>query len=74
MKFFSVGCKKRTHGIDPVSYTHLEKFDRFNERLRENRSNMSKREVSNYMQKQRREEENEVSAFAAAWEKAMKGE
>lgn len=51
-----------------------EKFDRFNERLRENRSNISRREVANYMQKQKREEEKEVSAFAAAWEKAMKGE
>ena len=48
-----------------------EKFDRFNQRLKENRSNMSKREVQRYMQQQSREKEQEPSAFAAAWAKAL---
>ncbi|MEG2571250.1 MAG: DNA topoisomerase III, partial [Clostridia bacterium] len=51
-----------------------EKFDKFNERLRENRNNMSRHEVSNYMQKQQDDKASETSAFAAAWEKAMKGD
>lgn len=48
-----------------------EKFDRFNERLKENRNNMSRRDVANYMQKQKQQEQTETSAFAAAWAKAL---
>ena len=48
-----------------------EKFDKYNERLKENRNNMSKHEVARYMQKQKQEAEAETSAFAAAWAKAM---
>ena len=51
-----------------------EKFDRFNERLRENRASSSKRDVQKFLREQQARESGEQSAFAAAWEKAMRGE
>jgi len=51
-----------------------EKFDAFNKRLSENKSNMSKREVQSYLQKQKHEDENEPSALAVALEKALRKE
>lgn len=45
-----------------------EKFDRFNKQLAENRNNMGKRELQEYMKRQEREKPQE-SAFALAWAK-----
>jgi DNA topoisomerase-3 len=45
-----------------------EKFDRFNKQLAENRNNMGKRELQEYMKKQEKEQSQE-SAFAIAWAK-----
>lgn len=48
-----------------------EKFDTFNKRLEENRKNMSKREVENYMRGQKKQQENEPTAFELALKKAF---
>jgi DNA topoisomerase-3 len=45
-----------------------EKFDRFNKQLAENRNNMGKRELQEYMKQQEKEKPQE-SAFALAWAK-----
>ena len=45
-----------------------EKFDRFNKQLAENRDNMGKRELQEYM-KQQEKEKPQDSAFALAWAK-----
>ena len=45
-----------------------EKFDRFNQQLAENRNNMGKRELQEYM-KQQEKEKPQDSAFALAWAK-----
>ncbi len=45
-----------------------EKFDRFNKQLAENRNNMGKRELQEYMRQQENEKPQE-SAFALAWAK-----
>lgn len=45
-----------------------EKFDRFNKQLAENRDNMGKRELQEYMKQQEKEKPQE-SAFAIAWAK-----
>ncbi len=45
-----------------------EKFDRFNKQLAENRNNMGKRELQEYM-KQQEKEKPQDSAFALAWAK-----
>lgn len=45
-----------------------EKFDRFNKQLAENRDNMGKRELQEYMKQQENEKPQE-SAFAIAWAK-----
>ena len=47
-----------------------EKFDSFNKRLAENRSNISKSEVQSYLKEQKQEKLDENSAFAIAWEQA----
>lgn len=47
-----------------------ENFQKFNQRLKENKS-MSKHEVHRFLQKQNSSQEPEVSAFAAAWAKAL---
>jgi len=47
-----------------------EKFDSFNKRLAENRSDVSKTEVQSFLQKQKQENADENSAFAIAWAKA----
>ena len=48
-----------------------EKFDRFNKQLKEKRNTSSKRDVQNYMRKQKKEESIGNNAFADAWAKAL---
>ncbi|MDO4281710.1 MAG: DNA topoisomerase III [Peptococcaceae bacterium] len=51
-----------------------EKFDRFNKQLKEKRNTSSKRDVQNYMRKQKKEENIGASAMADAWAKALNKE
>lgn len=48
-----------------------EKFDRFNQELRKKRNTSSKRDVQNYMRKQKQQESIGANAFADAWAKAL---
>ena len=49
-----------------------EKYDTFSKRLEENKKNMSKREVEQYLKNQNAPKPNETSAFGAALEAALK--
>ena len=48
-----------------------EKFDRFNQELRKKRNTSPKRDVQNYMRKQKQQESIGANAFADAWAKAL---
>lgn len=71
-------CHKRLQVVgdgDKRIYTcscgFREKFDRFNKQLKEKRNTSSKRDVQNYMRKQKKEESIGSNAFADAWAKAL---
>lgn len=49
-----------------------EKFDRFNEMLKQKSNKVGKQELKAYMQKQETEQKKEKSAFQLAWEAAQK--
>lgn len=67
MEIFGEGEKR----IYICSCGFKEKIEAFNKRMEENRSNMSKREVEEFMKKQTKDVPN-TSAFAQAWAKANK--
>ncbi len=48
-----------------------ERYDRFNKKLAEKSNKSSRRDVANYMQKQKKEESLGANAFADAWAKAL---
>lgn len=51
-----------------------EKYDRFNQQLKDKKQNMTKRETQAYMKKLQQEESLSSNAFAEAWAKAQQQE
>ena len=66
--------RRRAGRIYTCTCGFREKFDRFNQELRKKRNTSSKRDVQNYMRKQKQQESIGANAFADAWAKALEKE